>query len=158
MCSPIWSIRESFWAPVIWSKQAGTILPICWWSTILLGKQSNILFYLIFYAIQKLKLSQLYFWQNLKQSYGKNNLTPWQPFWCSRWSILRSRNIFFKIITLMKDFFYPNKIFNFYITAQIYINYKILKKSPKGPKQILCRVWLTLTRLYTILFIKLSCM
>ena len=46
---------------------------------------------------KKLKFWQVNLWQNIKQSYGKNNLVLWQPMRCSRWRILQSWNIFLNI-------------------------------------------------------------
>ena len=44
----IWSTKESLGALVIWSKQAGTILPFFSWSAIMVGKQSKMFLYLNF--------------------------------------------------------------------------------------------------------------
>ena len=44
----------------------------------------------------KIKFWQLNFWLNLKQYFGKNNLTPLQPMICTLGSVLRSCNVFNK--------------------------------------------------------------
>ena len=72
--------------------------------------------------------------------------TTWQPMRGSRCSVLRSRNVLLdnqpnEIINFL------NKLSNSHITTLIYKNKEKNIKYPKGPKQIFCRVWFSLTRL-----------
>ena len=71
------------------------------------------------FTTQKLKFWQLNFWQNLKQSYGKNNLTPWQLMRCSRCSILQSCDIFLNNQPNAK--IKLNKLSNCHITTQVIV-------------------------------------
>ena len=61
MCSLIWSTRESLGAPVIWSQQAGTILPIFWWSATMVGKQSHIFILLFRFSFNQFVWSLILF-------------------------------------------------------------------------------------------------
>ena len=40
------------------------------------------------------------FWQNVKKSFGKKNLTPWQPVRCTPGSVPQCRNAFFFFLLL----------------------------------------------------------
>ena len=67
---------------------------------------------------RQLKFWQLAFGQNLKQSFGKNNWTPWQPMRGSRCSVLQC--FVFLNYQPNEKLNYLNKLSNYHIRTQIY--------------------------------------